>query len=88
MRFAPMVWAWRGWDHEYSYDLFLFGLGRTAVSIKKHRNHEEWMRDVGSINYLLEVWLAYRDSETLEDEERLWVRFHDHLKKDARRWWQ
>ena len=86
-RFAPIIWKWRGWDYEYSYRVFLFSLGQTALGIDKYRNHENWMRDVEGINKLLGLWKQYIDAIEIEDEDRAWKRFHHHLEKEGRTWW-
>lgn len=86
IRFFSIVWRWRAWDSEYSYRLFLFGLGQSAIVFGKCQNHETWLQDVKSINRLLELWKLYGEAEP-EAEEALWEDFHAHLNEDARTWW-
>ena len=84
-RFRRVVWRWRGWDWQYSYDLFFCGLGGLRDHIGTRRHHEEWRRDVRAIGTVLRQWRRVQEDEGFNDEA--WALLHDHLSAHARGWW-
>ena len=84
--FFPAVWNYRGWDYQYSYELFMRALDLQRKHISECRNHTEWERDVASIDVVLEHWRVFEEDGDLEDDG-VWDLMHDHLKRNARGWW-
>jgi len=84
-RFLPVVWRWRGWDYEYSYELFMVGLHHLANDIARHGSYEGLQGDVEEMCRALELWHQHTVYEY--PEPGAWEELHDHMKENARGWW-
>ncbi|GAG43763.1 unnamed protein product, partial [marine sediment metagenome] len=85
--FFPVVWRYRGWDWHYSYVLFMRALELQRNHISECQNHTEWERDVASIDLALARWRVFDNADVWDEENRVWDLLHDHLKRNARGWW-
>ena len=99
-RFRRVIWCWRGWSFEYSYEVFVRALELQAGGIERYRNHESWKTDAAQIREAIAAWVAFQDDdmeryrrfprsveEHVADEQRCWDSFHDLCKKHGRMWW-
>lgn len=94
--FLPIVWRWRGWDFQYSYEVFMHALKLQGQHLEKYHIHEDWKVDVAAINHTLDLWERFYDNElwitgtvvqASNAEEEAWRDLHTHLREHARNWW-
>ena len=90
--FFPVVWRWRGWDFSYDYGVFMRAIELHRRTLQKYHTHINWKRDVAGMGLTLLRWEMYLDEDAKHllspnDELRIWELMHDHLKRNARGWW-
>lgn len=85
--FFPVVWRWRWWDFSYDYDLFMRAIELHRKALLRQHMHVHWRRDAHSMDLTLLRWQAFKDSEDWDEEMKVWDLMHDHLKRNARGWW-
>ena len=94
--FFPVVWRWRGWSHEYDYDVFMRAIELHRRSLLKFHHHEHWEREAAGMDLTLRRWdyilNGWEQEEDIlvgaDNEQRVWRLMHDHLKRNAQKWWE
>ena len=86
--FFGVVWRWRGWSHEYDYEIFMRAIALHQRKLLKFHSHEHWQRDVAGMDLTLKRWRLLQDGELhWRTEKKVWDLMHDHLKNNAEGWW-
>ena len=85
--FFPVVLRWRAWDFGYDYDLLMRAIELHCESHAKNQRHVHWQRSVYGMNLTVERWRLFKETLNWEEEEKLWNLIHEHLKRNARGWW-
>ena len=86
-RFRKVVWRWRAWDYEYSYELFVVALLELGETISRNDHHTRAQEDAADIAETARLLTAFQDATWTEEEDAAWDALHDHLKAHARAWW-
>jgi hypothetical protein len=81
IKWMPIVWEDRDWDHAYIMDPLRFKIKNTADYIEKHKRYEGWERDVERMRLCVRLFDAlekdiyeseyhdYYETTSLTDEE-------------------
>jgi len=90
--FFPVIWYWRGWDYYHDYAVFMRAIELHRRTLLKYHSHTCWKRDVAGMGLALQRWRLFVDEEaehllSWDDELRVWDLMHDHMKRNARGWW-
>jgi hypothetical protein len=85
--FFPVVWRWRGWSHEYDYDVFMRAIMLHRRTLERFHSHEGWQFDSAEMKLLITRWELWKESLDPDEEARLWHLIHMTLERSARGWW-
>lgn len=96
--FRRELWGWRGWDFEYSYNLFVRALEGQAQHERHYGHHVTSQSDAKDIDAAVAAYRRFVDGpdvglgpgfakEYIAEEQRLWEAFHSLLVQNARGWW-
>ena len=90
--FFPVIWRWRGWDFGHDYEVFMRAIELHRRALLKCHTHACFQRDAAGMDLTLQRWRLFQDvdAEHLlhpDDELKVWDLMHDHLKRNARGWW-
>lgn len=87
--FFPVIWEWRSWDYSFDYEIFMRAIELHKRALIKFHYHTNWERDVNSMDLILQRW-RYLDANPpiyWDEEDKVWGLMHDHLRNNARNWW-
>lgn len=85
--FLPVVWRWRDWDYEFTYELFMVGVHRMANGIERRKAHVGVEDDVADMRRVLDLWVLYMDVADGDEAEECWQEMHELLAERAGHWW-
>lgn len=90
--FFPVIWRWRGWSFDYDYAVFMRSIELHHRTLLGFHSSTNWKRDAAGMDLTLQRWALCldEDAEHLlhpDDETQVWDLMHDHLKRNARGWW-
>lgn len=93
-RFRGLVWRWRAYDWTYTYEIATHCWGLQAEHFRKHRVCSTWEEDAEACEKAVRLYETFlreddnaRDLDGLNRANEAWGALHDHLKANARHWW-